>query len=406
MTAQVSAMPKSSARMESAPDSLLPSPPCPPPRIGEGREGGGSLALPAISPAQLKALNAFYRRRPALAFPVAGHTATIAASWPPPPDDVSARCLLDIMVDGSAGAVILSRPLVEQVIAALDPGQRLGHLEPRHVALLLELAIADALSALEASLGCGLAIMAVRTPHDDRRNAAVALAFEVAVDRLGTSCGELLLQPHHMTLFAQFLDRCALLLSRPAQAGEAKSIHAPSLAGEDSVGAAIELPVTVCVRVAAATCRVGEIATLSPGDVVIADQCRQQAKTAVAVIAEHLAAPVDLTAAGARIAARPTRARGSLWEWSMENGGDSSQADVLQKADLDEIPVKLLFELGRIELSLAEIRQLAPGALVPMSRPLEDSVEIFANGRRIGRGNLVQIGDSLGIRITRLFDNV
>jgi type III secretion protein Q len=68
--------------------------------------------------------------------------------------------------------------------------------------------------------------------------------------------------------------------------------------------------------------------------------------------------------------------------------------------------VKLLFELGRMELSLAEIRQLAPGALVPLQRPLEDSVDILANGRRIGRGNLVQIGDSLGIRITRLFDNV
>jgi type III secretion protein Q len=41
-----------------------------------------------------------------------------------------------------------------------------------------------------------------------------------------------------------------------------------------------------------------------------------------------------------------------------------------------------------------------------MLRPLEDSVDILANGRRIGRGNLVQIGDSMGIRITRLFDNV
>ena len=89
----------------------------------------------------------------------------------------------------------------------------------------------------------------------------------------------------------------------------------------------------------------------------------------------------------------------------MENGTDSPPPDVLQKTNLDDIPVKLLFEFGRIELSLAEIRQLAPGAIVPIARPLEDSVDIVANGRRIGRGNLVQIGDSLGIRITRLFDN-
>ncbi len=395
MTAQVSVKPRSGAVTESAPDGQFRSAvtPC-------------GLALPAISPAQQKAINAFYRSRPAIALSVAGHAATIKASWPPASDDISARCLLDIAVDGGAGAVILSRPLVEQVVATLDPGQRLDHLDPRHVALLLELAVADALSALEASLGCQLAITAVSTAHDDRRNGGVALAFKVAVGRLGTSCGELLLQPHHAALFSQFLDRCALPLPQPPSAGEDKSIHAPSLAAEDSAGAAVDLPVAVCLRVAAATCVLGEIATLSPGDVVIADQSSQPGKTAVAVIAEHLVAPVDLTAAGARIAARLTRARGSPWEWSMENGGDSSQADVLQKTDIDDIPVKLLFELGRIELSLAEIRRLAPGALVPMSRPLEESVDIFANGRRIGRGNLVQIGDSLGIRITRLFDNV
>jgi type III secretion protein Q len=273
---------------------------------------------------------------------------------------------------------------------ALDPNQGLDRLDPPHLALLFELALGDELSMLEASLGARLAITSVRALDDDRQNRATALVFAIAVDGLGTLGGELLLQPAQAIMFSQFLDRCA------PQAGKGKSIYPPLPEGE--------VPVAIGVRVAAATFAVGEIATLSLGDVVIADQC-QQAKTAVAVIAEHLVAPVELTAAGARIAALPTRARGSPWEWSMENGGNSPQPDVAQKTNFDDIPVKLLFELGRIELSLAEIRQLAPGAILPVSRPLEDSVDILANGRRIGRGSLVQIGDSLGIRITRLFDN-
>ena len=89
----------------------------------------------------------------------------------------------------------------------------------------------------------------------------------------------------------------------------------------------------------------------------------------------------------------------------MENGADRPQADLMQKTDLDDIPVKLLFELGRIELSLAEIRRLAPGAVIAMPRPLDESVDIVANGRRIGRGSLVQIGSNLGVRITRLFQD-
>jgi type III secretion protein Q len=347
--------------------------------------------LPAILPTQVKSLNAFYRRRPVLAFSVEGRTATMAASWPPALDDISCKCLVDMTVDGAPCAVILSRPLIEAAIATLDLNQGLDGLDPPHVGLLLELALSDALSMLEAGLGARLAITCVRAADDERENGTVSLAFNVAVDGIGTSCGELLVQPGHAIMFTQFLDRCGLSSDPPPH--------------ETRVGAAIELPVPVCVRVAAAMFAVGEIATLSPGDVVMADQSCQPMRTAMAVIAEHLVAPVDLTAAGAQIAARPTRGHGSLWEWSMENGGDGSRADIPQKTDLDDIPVKLLFELGRIELSFAEIRQLAPGALLPLRRPLEDSVDILANGRRIGRGDLVQIGDSLGIRITRLFDN-
>ncbi len=382
MTVQFPTMSKITPRMASAADCQLQSTLMP----------GAGLGLPAIPPAQVNPLNAFYKRRPARAFSVAGRAVTMTALWPLALPDASRRYRLDITVDDAPGAVILSSRVIETVIHALDPDQRLDRLDPPHLALLFELALTDELSMLEASLGARLAITSVRAADDDRQNRPTALAFAIAVDGLGTLGGELLLQPAQAIMFAQFLDRCA----NPApQAGKGKSID-PPLPEEDRV------PVVVGVRVAAATFAAGEIATLSPGDVVIADQ---QAKTAVAVIAEHLVAPVELTAAGARIAAPPTRACGSVWEWSMENGGNSPQPDVAQKTNYDDIPVKLLFELGRIELSLAEIRQLAPGAIVPISRPLEDSVDILANGRRIGRGSLVQIGDSLGIRITRLFDN-
>jgi type III secretion protein Q len=383
VTVQFSTMSKITPRVASASGCELQSTLMP----------GAGLGLPAIAPAQVNSLNAFYKRRPARAFTVAGRAATMTALWPLALQDASGKCRLDITVDDAPGAVILSTRVIETLVAALDPNQALDHLDPPHLALLFELALGDELSMLEASLGVRLAITCVRAADDDRQR-ATALAFAIAVDGLGTLGGELLLQPAQAIMFSQFLDRCA----NPApQAGKGKSIDPALPEGE--------VPVTIGVRVAAATFTVGEIATLSPGDVVIADQCRQQANTAVAVIAEHLVAPVELTAAGAGIAAPPTRARGSPWEWSMENGGNSPRPDVAQKTNFDDIPVKLLFELGRIELSLAEIRQLAPGAIVPISRPLEDSVDILANGRRIGRGSLVQIGDSLGIRITRLFDN-
>jgi type III secretion protein Q len=351
------------------------------------------LALPVISPAEVTAINAFYCRRLAVAFPVAGYQATLTTPWPPASGEVSgSRWRIDLTVDSAAGALILPSSLIKALIAKLDPDQGLDDLNPHQRALLLELAVADALSALEASLGSRISIDAVRAAGEGGSSAG-ALAFNIAIDGLARCAAELRLPPRHAIRFAQCLDR-GVSASRSSRAGD-RPKHA-----------AVEVPVAACVRVAATTCSVREIATLMPGDVVMADYGCRQPRTAVVVLAEHLAAPVELMAAGAQITAPPVRIRGSLWEWSMENGADRQQADLTQKtANLDDIPVKLVFELGRVELSLGEVSKLAPGALIAMPQPLDESVDIVANGRRIGRGSLVQIGSNLGVRITRLFQD-
>ncbi len=105
-----------------------------------------------------------------------------------------------------------------------------------------------------------------------------------------------------------------------------------------------------------------------------------------------------------------TAISGSFWEWSMANptefsGPNGLHDPGLQGPDLDDLPVRLVFEVGRVELSLGELQRLAPGALVPLGRPLDEPLDIMANGRRLGRGTLVQIGDSLGVRIVSLAGN-
>jgi type III secretion protein Q len=88
-----------------------------------------------------------------------------------------------------------------------------------------------------------------------------------------------------------------------------------------------------------------------------------------------------------------------------DNAQDASNSSAPEASDLDDLPVRLVFEVGRLELLLSEIRRLAPGALLPLARPLDDAVDIVANGRRIGRGTMVSIGDSVGVRVTRLLSN-
>ena len=42
---------------------------------------------------------------------------------------------------------------------------------------------------------------------------------------------------------------------------------------------------------------------------------------------------------------------------------------------------------------------MAPGTLLPLASSGQDEVDLMVNGRRIGRGELVRIGDGLGVRL-------
>ena len=64
------------------------------------------------------------------------------------------------------------------------------------------------------------------------------------------------------------------------------------------------------------------------------------------------------------------------------------------------LPVQVGFELGRTEMSIGELADLQPGYVFPLAAALEGSnVVIRANGRIAGRGELVAVGDTLGVRL-------
>lgn len=362
-------------------------------KVLEDKPGGGwppaalsglAPVLPKIAFAQLQLLNGLYRCRSALDFRLVGRSATIAAAWPPPFGGPSRRYRLAFTVDGVAGEAVLCGSVVDAITSAVDPRLSLVCLKPEHAGMLVEFALRDELAALEQKVGCRLAITAVCFEHQAPAGADPSvLTFMITVEGLGRSWCELRLPCSDAARLVELLDQGAARLE----------------------GAA-DLPVTVCIRVAAAILSVGEISRLSPGDVVLAEQCCRKPHPAVAVIAEHLVAPVALTTAGGQLVTAPMRGRGSAWEWSMETVAGKPSRDGEQNGVVDDLPVKLVFELGRVDLSLREIRQLAPGAVVALARPLEESVDVVANGRRIGRGNLIQIGDSLGVRLARLFEDV
>jgi type III secretion protein Q len=70
----------------------------------------------------------------------------------------------------------------------------------------------------------------------------------------------------------------------------------------------------------------------------------------------------------------------------------------------EEIPVNLRFELAQWTASLGEIGALAPGAVLDLGQRVDDhAVSIWVEQRCIGKGQLVAIGERLGVRLLSVF---
>lgn len=69
---------------------------------------------------------------------------------------------------------------------------------------------------------------------------------------------------------------------------------------------------------------------------------------------------------------------------------------------IEELPIHLTVEVGRLRLTAGELMNLAPGNLLDLNVSPEQGVDLVLNGKKVGQGELVRIGDVLGVRILSL----
>ncbi|MGB0359883.1 MAG: type III secretion system cytoplasmic ring protein SctQ [Endozoicomonas sp.] len=73
-----------------------------------------------------------------------------------------------------------------------------------------------------------------------------------------------------------------------------------------------------------------------------------------------------------------------------------------KQVSLSDLEVELLFEVGRQQFSAQELQALQPGHVFELERPIEQPVNVRANGKLIAECQLVQVNNRLGARITRI----
>jgi type III secretion system YscQ/HrcQ family protein len=73
-------------------------------------------------------------------------------------------------------------------------------------------------------------------------------------------------------------------------------------------------------------------------------------------------------------------------------------------AALDDAQIELTVQLGTIRMPLGQIAELAVGQVIPLGRPLAGPFEVRAQGRLIGRGELIDVDGELGVRIVSVVE--
>lgn len=72
------------------------------------------------------------------------------------------------------------------------------------------------------------------------------------------------------------------------------------------------------------------------------------------------------------------------------------------KLTANDIPVELIVEVAAINLSVQKLLELAPGNLLDLGLSPEASVNLVVNDRVIGKGELLKIGETVGVRILQI----
>lgn len=69
---------------------------------------------------------------------------------------------------------------------------------------------------------------------------------------------------------------------------------------------------------------------------------------------------------------------------------------------LQEVPLLVEVRLGTVQLSFGELMRLRPGAVVTLEQEVGQPAEVLVGGKVIARGQMVLVGEELGVRLTEL----
>lgn len=315
--------------------------------------------LTQYDPALLALHNQVHRRRRPWQGRCAGQD--LRVSWAAEPQVLVAPHEVLLALGRAPARLCLSAAALEQWVLPLALPFDVQQLPALPRSLLLELAVLDLIETLEPLLGHPVQLL---DAADGQAVFAMQVALELSFGSQPAMSAQLELSEGAAVLVAQLLAQYAPIAPDPLPA----------------------LRQTLAVVAGRQWLSLGELRSLRPGDVLMLEQ-----------------GPGLLLDLDGRLQARcqyqgeVLRLQEALKAPFLEP--ENTMTDVDAATALDDLPLKLVCQVGSLELTLAQLRELGAGSLLQLNTPGVDSVDLMVNGRRVGQGQLVKIGDGLGVRL-------
>ena len=69
---------------------------------------------------------------------------------------------------------------------------------------------------------------------------------------------------------------------------------------------------------------------------------------------------------------------------------------------LFDVPMTVEAILGSTEISIKDVLEIGPGSVIELDRTYGEPVDIYLNGRLVGKGEVVIIGEQFGVKVTEI----
>ena len=84
-----------------------------------------------------------------------------------------------------------------------------------------------------------------------------------------------------------------------------------------------------------------------------------------------------------------------------ENIGGANNAELNLDSLLD-VPIDISIEIGRTKMTIGDLLSLSKGSIVELKRTAGEAVDIYVNGKLLGKGEVVVVNERLGVRVNKI----